>query len=345
MAKLKRKKKEEPTEESPKINIVGGDLTIPIETTNMLSTGSTLLDLNISGKRRRGGGIPGGILAEVFGRSGCGKTALLVEVCASAQYTGGHTMIQDPEARLDKEYAHLFGAELNKDNYFRPKYVSELFEAIDNWETDPKCINVIAADSLAAFSTETEMEKGDKRGQMRAKAFSEGARKMALKLADQNRIVICSNQVRQGDYGDITPGGNAIPFYSSLRIKMKQVDKIEKSRSLKKGKGTGKSIKKVMGIWSECEIVKNSIDDPFRVAPIRLIFGHGIDDIGANIQWLKDVRKDTTYYGKYARFEDAIKHVEHDELESKLREEVIDTWLEIESMFKQNRKPKKRFIL
>lgn len=339
MAKLKRKKKEEPKES--KLKIIGGDLTIPIDVSKMLSTGSTLLDLAISGKRRRGGGIPGGILAEVFGRSGCGKTALLVELCASAQFANGQIMIQDPEARLDKEYAHLFGAELNKDNYHRPKYVSELFDIIENWETDPDNINVIAADSLAAFSTETEMEKGDKRGQMRAKAFSEGTRKMALKLAEENKIVICSNQVRQGDYGDITPGGNAIPFYASLRIKMGQKEKIEKERGLK----GGKKLKKVIGIWSECEIVKNSIDDPFRKVPIRLIFGHGIDDIGANLQWLKDVKKDTKYYGDYGTFDTAIKHIENEDREVELREEVMDTWYEIESLFQQNRKPKKRFVL
>lgn len=348
----KRSKEEKQETKTPKIKIDG--MSVPIDVSHMVSTGSTLLDLSISGKRKRGGGFPGGILVEIFGRSGSGKTAILTETAASTQYSGGDIRFLDPEDRLDEEYARLYGMELSKENLYKPKYISELFNLINNWNPSPEYINTIAADSLAAFSTETEMESGDKRGQMRAKAFSEGTRKMALKIGEENKLIICSNQIRQGDYGDITPGGQAVPFYSSVRIRIKQTEKIEKQRSLKrkivdsKGKEktkSGSAVKKVIGIWSECELVKNSVDDPFRKAPIRLIFGHGIDDIGANIHWLKTVKGDDTFYKGYKDYESAIAYVENEDLEDELREEVITTWEEIENLFNQNRKPKKRFIL
>lgn len=342
MALKKRKEIKKPSKEEQNFEIKTGTL-LPRPTDHIISTGSTLLDLAISGGRTKGGGLPGGILVEIFGESASGKTALLVDICASAQEDGGKVRFLDPEARLDKEYAEVYGMHLSKDDYHRPNTVTEMFQHIEEWDTDPNVINVIGADSLAALSTNLELEKGDKMGMRRAKEFSEGLRKLCRGIADENKLILCSNQVRQGDHGAVTPGGKGIPFYASLRIKIRQANKIEKKKKLH-----GKQISKIIGIDSECEIIKNSLDDPFRKAPIRILFSHGIDDVGANLQWLKTTLGLTKYRAidaEYMSLDQAAAYIEKNDYEDKLRQEVIDLFMEIEESFKIKRKKKKRFKL
>lgn len=319
----------------------------PIKFDKILSTGSTLLDLAISGKRIRGGGIPGGIVVEVYGPPGAGKTAILAEVAASAQFNGGEVQFNDPEGRLDKDYCEIYDMHINENNYSRPNTVTEVFESIWNWKPkNTDVINVSCNDSLAALSTQVEMESQDKMGMRRAKEFSEGFRKCCRILADNNWLMICSNQIRDGQNGQvITPGGWAIPFYSSLRIQIKPSwngSKIEKIVKL----DSGKEVKKIIGICSDVTIVKSSLDDPFRTVPIYLRFGFGIDDIQANLQWIKDMTKNTVYDcidGKtYRSMDQAIHYIEQNNLESALRENVINMWEEIENKFDQNRKKKVR---
>lgn len=308
----------------------------------MLSTGSTLLDLAISGGRVHGGGVPAGILLEIYGKSSSGKTSILSELCGSAQSKGGDVIYLDPEARFDKEYSRIYGVELRKENYYKPDTVSGMFDIIAKWKpTDPSAINIIAADSLAALSTDLEMEKGDKMGMRRAKEFSEGLRKYCRQLEGNGWILACSNQVRQGDYGDVTPGGKAVEFYASLRISINRVDKIVREKAIE----GGSKVKRVIGIESKCEITKSSVDKPFRVVPIYIIFDYGIDDIRANLQWLKDVLGDTTYDAidkSYQNLDRAVIHIEDNDLEKELREKVINIWAEIEEKFNQQRKRKSR---
>jgi len=319
-------------------------ITRKIEVDSVLSTGSTLLDLNISGKRRRGGGIPGGIVVEMYGPSSSGKTALLAEICASAQALGGQSKIQDPEARLDKEYARIYDLKLDPEDYSRPDTVEEVFNAVQIWKPrDPSKINVLGTDSLAALSTELEMSpKGDKMGMKRAKEFSTGFRKTARLIAQNNWLMLCTNQIRQGDYGETTPGGMAVAFYSSLRIRVKQEDLVYKEISL----DGGKKVKKAVGIESTCFIKKSSIDDPFRECSIFIMFGYGIDDIRGNLQYIKDMTNDAKYQcpdgNSYGPMSLAIQHIEKDNLEKVLKERTIDLWEEIESRFESKRNPKVR---
>lgn len=308
----------------------------------VLSTGSTLLDLAISGGRIHGGGIPGGILVEIYGRSGSGKTSLLNELCGSAQASGGEIAYQDPEARLDIDHAEMYGATILKENYHQPSTVTEFFSKFADWDPQGSGINVMAGDSLAALSTELELEKGDKMGMRRAKEFSQELRKYA-RLINQNRwILACSNQVRQGDYGDVTPGGKALEFYSSLRISVNRKSKIEKEKSIRNSK---KKIKRAIGIHSICQVTKSSLDVPFREVPIYIIFDYGIDDVRGNLQWYKDVTGETTYNAvnkTYMQMDAAIKYIEDNDLEDELKEMVITLWAEVEKKFKQTRKKKKR---
>lgn len=317
----------------------------------VISTGSTLLDLAISGGRIRGGGLPGGILVEAFGPSGSGKTVLLSEIAGSVQRAGGDITFKDPEARLNKQFAAMFGLTLKDSDYSRPDTVNELFKEIRDWEPTTfkkKTINGIFADSLAALSTEMEMEKdeGDKMGMKRAKDFSEQFRKLARVLAEKNFIMVCSNQIRvnvdAGPYGQkyTTPGGVAVGFYSSLRLRFTNPEKIKV-----KQKVAGKEVTRVVGVEVMVEVFKSSIWKPYHQAPLYILFDYGIDDIRANLQYIKDFTKNTTYtVGDNVldkSLDASIKMVEKAGLEDDLKQQVIDLWEEIEAKFDVERKPKR----
>jgi recombination protein RecA len=302
----------------------------------VVSTGSTLLDLAICGKVIKGGGLPSGNLVEVFGPSGAGKTSILAEIAASCQAHQGDVLFLDPEARLNQEYSRIYGVELNPEQYLRPDTVTEMFEKI--WDWKPKSeggINGVFADSLAALSTKMEIDDEDKYGMRRAKEFSEGLRKTCRLIANNNWVVVCSNQLREGPSGETTPGGRAIPYYSSLRIRVgppAQGGKIVKTITL----SNGKKHEKVIGIRSNCIIKKSSLDDPFRSCFISILFGYGIDDIRENLQYLKDGLGLTKYKAVDQEFgfaEKAITHIEENKLQDQLKQEVITLWEEIESKF------------
>lgn len=357
---LKQRKEELKTkdfvEQIKKVSKEPVDKPVPVRFNKVVSTGSTTLDLAISGSRVRGGGIPGGILVEVFGPSGSGKTAILEEVCASTQAKGGEIHFADTEARLDKEYARIYGVELSKKNYSRPHTVDEFFNLINNWKPkNPNVINTIAADSLDALTTDWQIEGKDKRGQRRAKQFSEGLRLVKKSIRNNGDLIINSNQVRDGEYGEVTPGGKGIPFYCSLRVRVAQVNFIERTKILKiASKGEDgktvvkeKEVKKIIGIKSACYVKKSTIDDPFRTADIFLIFGYGVHDVMGNLQYLKDITKDTMYDAvtkrkKFQSLDRAVAWVEDNNLEDQLKDRVINLWREIQDLFKTQRKVKRR---
>lgn len=311
--------------------------------TLIISTGSTLLDLAISGGRVRGGGIPGGIMVEVFGPSGSGKTALATEIAGAAQDRGGDVFFVDPEARIDREYSRIYGFNMSVKNYTRADTVTETFKMLEDWKPEnEKVINVFIADSIAALSTDLEMGEGDKRGQRKAKELSEGCRKTARLIAHNNKLVLFTNQERDGDYGPTTPGGKAIPFHCSLRMRVNRKGRVEKEKKL----DNGKVVSKVVGIHSEVLIKKSTVDDEYRTAPLYIIFGVGIDDVRANLQYIKDMDKLTKYWcvdKEYVSMDQAIKYIEDNDLEAELRERVIDIWESVEEKFETNRKAKKRF--
>jgi recombination protein RecA len=328
----------------PRKNELDGD------TEYMVSTGSTLLDLAISGGRVRGGGMPTGILVEIFGPEGSGKTVLLCELAGAIQRAGGSVLFHDPEARLNIQFSRMFGLQLNEEDHAYPNRVPEVFKALREWSPpNPKAINGVFADSLAALSTATEMdnEEGDKMGMRRAKEFSEELRKTCRIIARNNYLMVCSNQVRQnidaGAYATKTdaPGGMAMKFYSSLRIRSRSPEKI-----IRKIKHAGKDVKRVIGVETTFEVVKSSIWKPYRTAQVVIIFDYGVDDIRANLQFIKDNTNNNVYAinGEPLSnsMDESIAIVEERHLENDLREEVIDLWEEIESKFDSKRKEKTR---
>jgi recombination protein RecA len=336
----------------------------------MLSTGSTLLDCAITGKRIHGGGVPGGILVEIYGPSGKGKTAIAVEIGASAQAMGGTARFNDPEGRLDQEYASMYGLRLQKDNYAASDTVEEVFEDLVKWfakDLPANKMHVYICDSLAALSTAAEMEGGDKAGMLRAKAFSQMTRRIARLVSNKNRLVVFTNQIRQkpsmGGFGgptETTPGGEAVKFYASLRMRVGSAVQHNKIIVTKKIRGV--EVERPVGINSLVYVAKNSCSSPFMEAQITIIFDYGLDDVRANLEFRKqfevaeeaapeDVvegksKKMKAYVlgdFKTTRLPNAIKYIEDNDLQRQLRSETIDLWKEIDAYFAVDRKPKLRF--
>lgn len=310
----------------------------------MISTGSTLLDLAISGGRKRGGGIPAGILTEVFGPSGTGKTVLLCEIAGNVVKQGGQVMFRDPEARLNTQFAKMFGLNVEEIDYDIPATVVEVFEPVRKWNPESKDkVHGVFVDSLAALTTEWEADGKDQYGMRRAKEFSEQLRLTCRTLREKNLIMVCSNQVRQnldaGPYGQKykAPGGEAVGFYSSLRLRCIGAHKITEEKTIR-----GNKIKKVVGVETEIEVFKSSVWKPFNRATVTIIYDYGIDDIKENLKFVKEMTGGSVYTLGGEKLSNSIKEairiVEEDNLEEKLREEVIELWEEIEGAFGSERK-------
>lgn len=343
---------EQPEEEKIEVN----------NSTPVVSTGSTLLDLAISGHRRYGGGIPGGILVQFFGPSGWGKTSILSEICASAQAKGGFAMIGDAERRMTPEFIQYMGLRVNEDNLKYPFTVDDIEEMIfDTPQTGEGIIDVTGIDSVTSLLSSQEVKKNkkteeeiivkDKRGSAKAKDLHGLCRRSKAELAKKNKLVVFTDQIQDNQTDmpfaskEKVPGGNAVPFYASLRGRIGPTEKFSKMKiEVKVGKVP---LEKVIGIRSEIEIIKSSIDAPYQNAIVPIEFDYGIDDIRGNLEYIKRMTGNTKFWAvddEFQSYRAARDHVEKNNLEEELKRATIDLWLEIEEKFKEltNRKPKQR---
>lgn len=162
-----------------------------------------------------------------------------------------------------------------------------------------------------------------------------------------NYLMVCSNQVRQnadaGPYGQRfkSPGGEAIGFYASLRLRFGNPTKIKAKERFR-----GKEITRVIGVETEVEIFKSSVWKPYRTAPVTIIFDYGIDDIRQNLQFVKTYTKHNIYTVNGQKLQvsldGSVRQVEEEGLAGALKEEVIDLWEAIERRFESPRKAKIR---
>jgi hypothetical protein len=257
-------------------------------------------------------------------------------------------MFNDPEGRLNAQFAALFDFRVENAKYGRPDTVPEVFEPIRSWRPKSSGINAVFADSLAALSTDLEMEKGDTMGQRRAKEFSEQCRITCRELVRRNLLMVCSNQVRQnvgaGPFSEkyTTSGGLAIPHYASLRLRFHSPVKTPREIDL-----GGKKHKRVVGVHTRVEIYKSSVWQPHHDADVHIVYDYGIDDVRANLEFIKSVVGGTFYMlDETSRLDSgldrSIKKVEEGNLESMVKAYTIQLWRELEEKFKVERQPKRR---
>lgn len=289
-----------------------------------ISSGSVALDAALGI-----GGYPRGRVIEIYGPESSGKTTLAIHAMAEAQKAGGLAAFIDAEHAFDRVYAEKLGIDVENLYISQPDNGEQALEIADALIRSG-AIDIIVIDSVAALTPKAEIEgeMGDSKMGLQARLMSQALRKLTANIAKTNTCCVFINQLRDKIgvmFGnpETTTGGNALKFYSSVRVDIRRINQIKEGDE-------------VLGNRVKVKIVKNKLAPPFRLAEFDIIYGEGISKIGEIIDMGVDheiVKKSGSWFSygetKLGQGRDAVKQLLNDnpelcaEIEAKVKAKLM----------------------
>ena len=295
-----------------------------IEELDVISSGSITLDRALGV-----GGFPKGRVIEIYGPESSGKTTLAIHAIAECQKSGGIAAFVDAEHAFDQVYAKNLGVDTENLLISQPDNGEQALEIADNLIRSG-AIDILVVDSVAALTPKAEIEgeMGDSQMGLQARLMSKALRKLTASISKAGTCCIFINQLRDKIgvmFGspETTTGGNALKFYSSIRVDIRRSTAIKNSDN-------------VIGNRTRVKIVKNKVAPPFRLAEFDIMYGEGISKVGEIIDIGVEadiINKSGSWYSygdaKLGQGRDAVKDILKDnpelmeELEARIKE-VLD---------------------
>lgn len=272
------------------------------------------------------GGYPRGRVVEIFGPESSGKTTLAIHAIAQAQKAGGIAAFIDAEHAFDSTYAQKLGVDIENLLISQPDHGEQALEITDHLIRSG-AIDIIVIDSVAALTPKAEIEgeMGDSKLGLQARLMSQALRKLTATISKTNTCCVFINQLREKIgvmFGnpETTTGGNALKFYSSVRLDIRKINQIKEGEE-------------VFGNRTRVRIVKNKLAPPFRKAEFDILYGEGISRTGEIIDLaaeLEIVKKSGSWFSygetRLGQGRDAVKVLLQDnpELSEEIEKKIIE---------------------